>query len=41
MSICTVFTSADGGQSWQESQDGLWLDDNKGEVKGLCEVPQS
>ena len=39
MSICTVFTSADGGQSWQESQDGLWLDDNKGEVKGLCEVP--
>jgi len=39
MSVCTVFISADGGRSWQESSDGLWLDDDGGAVKGLCEVP--
>ena len=39
MSICTTFFSEDGGESWEESRDGLWLNEYEGRVQGLCEVP--
>ncbi len=39
MSICTAFFSDDGGETWQESRDGLWVHENAGRVQGLCEVP--
>ncbi len=39
MSICTTFFSGDGGETWKESRDGLWVHEDEGQVQGLCEVP--
>lgn len=37
--ICTAFYSDDGGDSWRESRESLWLWENGGASQGSCEVP--
>ncbi|MBM3932727.1 MAG: exo-alpha-sialidase [SAR202 cluster bacterium] len=37
--ICTSFNSVDGGRTWQESRDAIWLQNDDGTVLDYCEIP--
>ncbi len=39
MGVCGAFTSADGGATWLDSHDNLWVHEDGGAVQGLCEAP--